>query len=417
MNTKYLLLGLIAVALGSIVYLQLTKERTGVVAVPGEVIVEVDDFPIDLPVPDGDDADDEPVPDGTSKPRTDDPEPKDPAPVLEAPQVVASGLQIPWDVVFLPDGDMLVTERVGRLTRVTPQGEKTTVTDVSVSAIGEAGLLGVVLHPQFASNNYLYLYRTTNVESLIENSVERYTFNPATNELSGRTVILDGIPGAQYHDGGRMAFGPDGKLYVTTGDATNDRIAQDLNSLGGKILRMNADGSVPADNPFPGSLVYSYGHRNPQALSWDRQGRLWSTEHGPSFPTFCCRDEVNLIEAGANYGWPEITDDEVRAGMMGPFIHSGNSTTWAPAGGVVVGDYLYFPGLRGEALYSVQIIGAETVNPPPLKQYFKNEYGRLRTVVLGPDGMLYLTTSNRDGRGTVRQGDDKIIRIDPRTLK
>src|SRR3989344_4118983 len=188
------------------------------------------------------------------------------------------------------------------------------------------------------------------------NRIERYRF--LNDALSDKKVIISGIPGALYHDGGRMEFGADGMLYVTTGDATKEDIAQDKNSLGGKILRLNDDGSIPGDNPFPGSPVWSYGHRNPQGLAWDGAGRLWETEHGPTGENQeCCRDEINLIEKGGNYGWPTITGAETRTGMLSPALQSGGSDTWAPASLAYYKGSLFFGGLRGAALYEAVLDG------------------------------------------------------------
>src|SRR3989344_7203282 len=210
-----------------------------------------------------------------------------------AEEIFAKNLEIPWDIAFLPDGDLLVTERTGVLKRFSKDGsEKGEVKVSGVNHYGEGGLLGLVLHPKFLENRYLYLYLTSKKGLGFENRIERYKYEDGS--LSDRNVILGGIPGAIYHDGGRMAFGPDGYLYVTVGDATNSDSAQDTNSLAGKILRMTDEGKAPLDNPF-NNLVYSYGHRNPQGLTWDDAGRLWSTEHGRS-GALSGLDELNLIE-------------------------------------------------------------------------------------------------------------------------
>jgi len=317
-------------------------------------------------------------------------------------EIVSENLNIPWEITFLPSGDMLVTERSGRLLKI---GKETKVISeiAGVKHIGEGGLLGMTLHPNFSSNNYIYLYLTTQADSGLINRVERYTF--IGDSLSGKKVIIDNIPGANFHDGGRIEFGPDGYLYITTGDAGDEELAQDTNVLNGKILRIASDGSIPSDNPF-GNEVYSYGHRNPQGLAWDNNNNLWITEHGPS-GLGSGYDEVNQILMGKNYGWPEIKGTETKEGMVSPVTQSGSDDTWAPAGAVFVGNSLYFAGLRGESLYEYNI---ETEK---LTAHFRENWGRLRAVVLGPDGFLYISTSNMDGRGSTNQGDDKIIKIDP----
>jgi len=322
-------------------------------------------------------------------------------------EVVADGLQIPWEILFLPDGKLLVSERPGRLLLI---GTDRHAIEVSgVRHVGEGGLLGLAMHPDFERNGLLYLYLTSQENGQIVNRVERYLLDGAS--LSQREVILEGIRGASNHDGGRIAFGPDGFLYIGTGDAQQAQTAQDTNSLNGKILRIRDDGTIPADNPF-GNAVYSYGHRNVQGLAWDDQGRLWATEHGRS-GVLSGLDELNLIERGKNYGWPEIQGDEQREGMVRPQIHSGNET-WAPSGAEYIGGTIFFAGLRGESLYEAKVEGGRVV---AFSRQLQGEYGRLRSVRLGPDGYLYLLTSNRDGRGSPQNDDDRIIRIHPRILR
>ena len=317
-------------------------------------------------------------------------------------EVVAEGLDIPWEVAFLPDGDMLVTERSGSLIRIGQ--DRKSIPVEGVSHIGEGGLLGLTLHPDFENNATLYLYLTSQVDGAITNRVESYML--IDDRLENRTVILDGIPGAANHDGGRIEFGPDGYLYITTGDAGKPESAQDINSLAGKILRVTETGAVPEDNPFQ-SPVYSYGHRNPQGLAWDDSGRLWSTEHGRSgFASGF--DELNLVEAGKNYGWPVIQGDETREGMQTPVLHSGATNTWAPGDVEFFQGKLYFSGLRGRSLY---VYDLEEGSSNRFRAYFEGDYGRLRAVRIGPDGFLYITTSNRDGRGQPNEGDDKLLRI------
>ncbi len=326
-------------------------------------------------------------------------------------QILMQRLDIPWDIAFLPEQNVfLVTERDGTLLYINKDTEITEIPVPDATHSGEAGLLGIALHPNFSENRYLYLYLTAEQNDGLINRVERYTFN--NGSLSGKYTIVDNIPGALYHDGGRMAFGPDGLLYITTGDATKPHLAQDLSSLAGKTLRINDDGSIPEDNPF-GTAVYSYGHRNSQGLAWDDAGHLWSTEHGRS-GIQSGLDEINLIEKGANYGWPESEGDTVVSGTQAPAQHSGASDTWAPASTLFWDGNLFFGGLRGEALYEAVLNGTEVVE---IKEHFKGQFGRIRSVILGPDGLFYLTTSNRDGRGSPSEGDDKIIRINPQQFR
>lgn len=317
-------------------------------------------------------------------------------------EIVAENLKIPWEIAFLPGSDLLVTERPGILKRIGKDGRVFVIE--GVEHIGEGGLLGMTLHPNFSENRWLYLYLTTKVGDDLKNRVERYRFEG--DRLSEKTIIIDGIPGAANHDGGRIAFGPDGYLYITTGDAGSSNLAQNTNSLAGKILRIKDDGSIPSDNPF-GNAVYSYGHRNPQGLVWDEKGRLWATEHGRS-GILSGLDELNLIEKGKNYGWPIIQGSETRPGMESPVAQSGSDETWAPAGIAFLNGSLFFGGLRGESLYEVKILNDNKIS---LKVHFQQEFGRIRAVVLGPDGYIYITTSNTDGRGEPRLDDDKIIKV------
>jgi glucose/arabinose dehydrogenase len=313
-------------------------------------------------------------------------------------EIIAGNLEIPWELVFLPNQEILVTQRPGTLLLL-QEGQQITID--GVEHIGEGGLLGMALHPDFEQNNWLYLYLTTRISQTITNRVERYQF--INNSLSDREIILDNIPGAANHNGGRIAFSPDGYLFITTGDAQNPDLAQDINSLAGKILRINDDGSIPADNPF-NNEVYSYGHRNAQGLAWDNQNRLWATEHGRS-GVLSGMDELNLIEMGNNYGWPAIEGDQEQEGMETPVIHSGPDITWAPAGATFFDGSIFFAGLRGSTLYEYVIDSGE------LREHFQNEFGRLRAVVLGPGNNLYITTSNTDGRGIPEEKDDKVIKI------
>lgn len=323
---------------------------------------------------------------------------------LEKAAVIAQNLEVPWAIALLPNNDMLITERKGQIIRINQNGNVESVINIDeVLQIGEGGLLGIAAHPDFTKNNYIYAYYTYAADgNQTLNRVVRYFLK--NNALIDKKIIIDRIPGAQNHNGGRIKFGPDGFLYIATGDAQEPSLAQDINSLAGKILRVDSNGRPAPGNPF-NNAIFSYGHRNPQGLTWINN-ELWATEHGPS-----TRDELNRIEQGKNYGWPTITGNEQRAGMQTPVINSG-SDTWAPSGLVDYKGILYFAGLRGNALYSFDPNNPEN----GVKEYFKIEFGRLREVVLGTDGNFYITTSNKDGRGIPDEGDDKILRINPDIL-
>lgn len=319
---------------------------------------------------------------------------------IPAVSIVAENLSIPWALAFLPDKRLLVNEREGKI-KLIDNGKIIEIAEINVHIEGEGGLHGIAIDPEFENNNYIYIYYTTgSIGNNSTNRVARYTFS--NNSLTDETVILDNIPGARIHDGGRIKFGPDGYLYITTGDAANPSLSQNRSSLAGKILRIDTKGNPAPQNPFR-NLVYSYGHRNPQGIAWDDKNQLFATEHGNS-----ATDEFNLIEIGKNYGWPTITGSEKRDGMQSPIVESGNNT-WAPAGLAYVNEKFYFGGLRGNALYQIEIINGKYV----LTEYFKGEFGRIRDVVKGPDNMLYITTSNLDGRGIPSENDDKIIKINP----
>lgn len=337
--------------------------------------------------------------------------------------IVAKNLDVPWAIAFLPDSNMLVTERRGSVKLIkTATGEQTTIAKIDdAKEVGEGGLLGIALHPNFATNHFVYVYYTYSVTGdRAQNRVVRYTFE--NQSLSNKTIIVDAIPSAPNHNGGRIKFGPDGFLYITTGDAQNPSLAQNTNSLAGKLLRVTDDGKPAPNNPF-GNAVYSYGHRNPQGLTWDSNGNLWETEHGQN-----ATDEVNKIDAGKNYGWPIIRGDQKQSGMVLPILQSGNDT-WAPSGAAFLNGSIYFSGLRGTTLYEAvldnnviltrQLAGKNLSQPvriKELKTHLKGEFGRIREVIVGPDNMLYITTSNRDGRGIPAFDDDRIIRVNPKKL-
>ena len=312
---------------------------------------------------------------------------------------VATGLQVPWGIAFLPGGDALVSERTtGRVLRIPAAGgepaEVGRVEGVDTGA-GEGGLLGLAVSPDYARDGLVFAYFT----SAQDNRIVRFRLGGAAQP------ILTGLDRNAIHDGGRIAFGPDGMLYVGTGDAGNSSVAQDPESLNGKILRLRPDGGVPADNPFRGSPVLSVGHRNVQGLAWDREGRLWESELGQDR-----WDEINLIEAGRNYGWPRVEGrGATRGGRFTNPLVTWSTSEASPSGAAVAGDALYVAALRGERLWRVPLEGERTGTPEAL---LDGDHGRLRTVVTAPDGALWVTTSNGDGRGSPREGDDRILRVE-----
>jgi glucose/arabinose dehydrogenase len=323
-----------------------------------------------------------------------------PEPKLET---VATGLEVPWELAFLPDGSALLTERPGRVRRLSPSGklDPEPVAEVDVAAVGEGGLLGFAVDPEFERNRFVYLYRTTDAG----NEVARYRYRGG--DLSEEATILDGIEAAPIHDGGRIRFGPDDRLYVTTGDAGQDDLAQDPDSLNGKLLSLRP-GSYRGEGGA--SEVVSLGHRNPQGFAWQpRTERLYENEHGPEG-----FDEVNLIKTGRNYGWPEAVGPG-HEGFVAPLTTYEDSI--APSGATFVtfpgsewsGDYL-MGALVGEQIRRLRFEGEEAVIDEAL---FEGELGRVRTVVEGPDGALYALTSNRDGRGSPTPQDDRVVRIVP----
>ncbi len=324
-------------------------------------------------------------------------------------EVVARGLEVPWAIGFAPDGRLFVTERPGRI-RVMKDGrlDPIPVATLPVTAAGEGGLMGLALDPAFDRNSYLYACYTAStgirpINWTPFNRVVRLTVRDG--RASDERVLIDRLPGARNHNGCRLKFGPDGKLYVTTGDAGDAQLAQRLDSLAGKILRLNPDGTPPEDNPISGSPVYSFGHRNPQGLAWDPSKRLFAAEHGPS-----AHDEVNYIRPGLNYGWPQVIGRGGDPRYADPLIESGNET-WAPSGIAALGGDLFVAALRGQRLLRLRL-GPEP-NVTQIESLLIGTHGRLRDVVVGPDRLLYVTTSNRDGRGSPAPDDDRILRVTP----
>jgi aldose sugar dehydrogenase len=332
-------------------------------------------------------------------------------------EVLATGLEVPWELAFLPNGDIFITERPGRV-RLFRDGKLApepilVFEDAEHVPSAEAGLCGMALHPDFEENGWIYFYYTyRNEDDEHRNRIVRYVVDGL--EFSDREVIVDDLYGAYTHNGGRIAFGPDDKLYVTLGDAQRHDDAQRITVLVGKILRINDDGSIPEDNPYPESPVYAYGLRNPQGLAWHPEtGDLYAPQHGPTG-----NDELNKIESGKNYAWPHMEGFEgTRSDRYTlPVIASGTDT-WAPSGATfLAGDafpqwtnHLLIAGLRSHALYHVDL----AVDEPAMQVVLQGPLGRIRTVVEGPDGYLYLITSNRDERQDPRPDDDRFVRLVP----
>ncbi|WP_107806974.1 PQQ-dependent sugar dehydrogenase [Nodularia spumigena] len=335
---------------------------------------------------------------------------------------VVTGLEVPWGIAFLPNDKMLVTERPGRVRLVENGKLKPPVATVNVTASGEGGLLGIAAHPDFATNRYFYLYYTTDKNRSPVNRVERWQLSSDGLTASLDRVIIDDIPAAIFHNGWRLRFGPDGMLYIGTGDAREPQISQDVESLAGKILRLTPDGKIPADNPFPNNPVFITGIRNTQGFDWYNPSTLFVTDHGPSGELGRRgEDKVSVLQAGDNMGWPAVENCEAEPEFVRP------SLVWreaAPPGGAAIytGDSipewkgnLIIGTLRSRHLHRVVF---DSDNPSQVlthEVYFQgnspNGFGRIRDVIMGTDGELYITTSNCDGRGNCPQGQDKIIRI------
>lgn len=332
---------------------------------------------------------------------------------------VVTGLEVPWGIAFLPNRDMLVTERPGRV-RLVRDGKLVSqpVATINVTDSGEDGLLGIATHPNFAENRFFYVYYTADRNGSQVNRVERWRLSENGLTASPDRVIVDDIPVAQFHNGGRIRFGPDGMLYIGTGDARNPQISQDVNSLAGKILRVTPDGQVPQDNPFEKNPVYITGIRNTQGFDWRDQSMLWVTDHGPSGDLGRRgHDKLSLARAGDNLGWPTIYRCESGEGLVTPSI------VWRealPPGGAAIYTGNTIPEWRGSLIIATlrsEHLQRVVFNPQSPQQverhevYLQGKYGRLREAIMGPDGELYVTTSNCDGRGNCPPQQDKIIRI------
>ena len=331
---------------------------------------------------------------------------------------VVTGLEVPWGVAFLPNNEMLVTERPGRV-RLVQNGKlrPQSVATIDVSDRGEGGLLGIAVHPEFTSNRFFYIYFTANSQGSAENRVERWRLSADGTQATRDRTIIDNIPVAQFHNGGRIRFGPDGLLYIGTGDARTPDLSQDVESLAGKILRVTPEGQVPADNPFAGNPVYISGIRNTQGFDWINSSTLWVSDHGPSGELGRSgHDKVSVAQGGDNLGWPTTYRCDSKPGLVQPAI------VWQqalPPGGAAIytgnaiqewKDNLIVAALRAEQLQRV-VIDPVSGQVQQHEIYLQGQQGRLRDAVMGPDGELYVTTSNCDGRGRCPAKRDKILRV------
>jgi len=338
-------------------------------------------------------------------------------PVEYSVETWVENLDIPWELIFLSENKALVTERDGQI-RLIENGilQETPYKVIDeVAHIGEGGLMGLTKHPDYPDQKFLYIMYTYQENNAIFNRVARY--RDLDNTMEFDKIIIDKIPGSQVHNGGRIAFGPDGMLYVCTGDTWQAEIAQDINNSGGKILRLTPEGDIPDDNPFANSPVYSLGHRNPQGLAWHPDTEtLFSSEHGPS-GEFGLRDRdiINIIEKGGNYGWPLVLGNANVDPYIDPIIMWPQATP--PSGMAFWNGDLFLATLRSRALIRISMMPKDdSYEITAIVRLFATDlsngtYGRLRSAVAGPDNALYVLTNNRDGRGTPQEGDDRILRI------
>jgi glucose/arabinose dehydrogenase len=322
------------------------------------------------------------------------------------PTDVVTGLEAPWSVVRLDTGSSLVSLRdSGRVVELTADGSLRDVATIDgVVHEGESGLLGLAVLA--GSPSYLYAYLTTADDNRIVRAP--ITGEPGSYGLGPVEDVFTGIPAARNHDGGRLAFGPDGMLWATTGDASDDTAAQDETSLGGKVLRLSPTGAVPSDNPMPGSPVWSLGHRNPQGITWDAWGGGWAAEFGQD-----TWDELNSLAPGGNYGWPEVEGRDSSGSSSGEFLEpvlQWRTDEASPSGLTAIGSTLFMAGLGGEVLFEIQV--PEAGEATSTERFSGDEsLGRIRDVLPGPDGTLWLLTNNTDGRGDARRGDDRIVSV------
>ncbi|MFH9007626.1 PQQ-dependent sugar dehydrogenase [Streptomyces afghaniensis] len=320
-------------------------------------------------------------------------------------RTVAEGLDSPWGLAPLPGGGLLVSSRDdGTIVRVDEKtGKKTELGEVpGVSAAGEGGLLGIALSPEYASDHMVYAYFT----SASDNRIVRMLYDekkPSGEQLGAPDTVFRGIPKGFIHNGGRIEFGPDKMLYVGTGESGDTGLSQDKDSVGGKILRLTPEGEPAPGNPFGNSPVYSYGHRNVQGLAWDAKQRLFASEFGQD-----TWDELNAIKPGDNYGWPEAEGESGDSGFHNP-VDQWTTAEASPSGIAYAEGSVWMAGLRGKRLWRIPLNGTAASAEP--KAFLEGEYGRLRTVVPAGGDKLWLVTSNTDGRGSPKDGDDRILEL------